>query len=142
MPGVSDNCSNVSVYTEIVTTTEEEVFNQYGLPTGTFVTDTVVVRSIQAGANRFVASIPFGSHMFRYVATDDCGNRTVLYCPFEVIDQIEPVAVCDDQLNVSIGGGNIVPGQPAIARVYAEDVDEGSWDNCGDVSIAIFRDNF
>jgi hypothetical protein len=142
MPGVSDNCSNVTVYTEIVTTTEEEVINQYGLPTGTFVTDTVVVRSIQPGANRFVASIPFGNHMFRYVAEDDCGNETVLYCPFSVIDQIEPVAVCDDQLNVSIGGGNIVPGQPALARVFAEDVDEGSWDNCGDVSIAIFRDNF
>ncbi|WP_170254914.1 hypothetical protein, partial [Phaeodactylibacter luteus] len=56
--------------------------------------------------------------------------------------QIEPVAVCDDQLNVSIGGGNIVPGQPALARVFAEDVDEGSWDNCGPVTIAIFRNNF
>ncbi|WP_421947075.1 SdrD B-like domain-containing protein [Phaeodactylibacter xiamenensis] len=142
MPGVSDNCSNVTVYTEIVTTTEEEVINQYGLPTGQFVTDTVVVRTIQPGANRFVSSIPFGGHFFRYVAEDDCGNETELYCPFSVIDDIEPVAVCDDQLNVSIGGGNIVPGQPALARVFASDVDEGSWDNCGDVSIAIFRNNF
>jgi hypothetical protein len=142
MPGVSDNCSNVTVYTEIVTTTEEEVINQYGLPTGQFVIDTVVVRTIQPGANRFVSSIPFGDHFFRYVAEDDCGNETELYCPFSVIDQIEPVAVCDDQLNVSIGGGNIVPGQPALARVFASDVDEGSWDNCGDVSIAIFRNNF
>ncbi|KGE87643.1 HYR domain-containing protein [Phaeodactylibacter xiamenensis] len=142
MPGVSDNCSNVTVYTEIVTTTEEEVINQYGLPTGQFVTDTVVVRTIQPGANRFVSSIPFGDHFFRYVAEDDCGNETELYCPFSVIDEIEPVAVCDDQLNVSIGGGNIVPGQPALARVFASDVDEGSWDNCGDVSIAIFRNNF
>ncbi|WP_425421172.1 GEVED domain-containing protein [Phaeodactylibacter xiamenensis] len=142
MPSVSDNCSNVTVYTEIVTTTEEEVINQYGLPTGQFVTDTVVVRTIQPGANRFVSSIPFGGHFFRYVAEDDCGNETELYCPFSVIDEIEPVAVCDDQLNVSIGGGNIVPGQPALARVFASDVDEGSWDNCGDVSIAIFRNNF
>ncbi|WP_421948613.1 SdrD B-like domain-containing protein [Phaeodactylibacter xiamenensis] len=142
MPSVSDNCSNVTVYTEIVTTTEEEVINQYGLPTGQFVIDTVVVRTIQPGANRFVSSIPFGDHFFRYVAEDDCGNETELYCPFSVIDQIEPVAVCDDQLNVSIGGGNIVPGQPALARVFASDVDEGSWDNCGDVSIAIFRNNF
>jgi hypothetical protein len=142
MPSVSDNCSNVTVYTEIVTTTEEEVINQYGLPTGQFVTDTVVVRTIQPGANRFVSSIPFGDHFFRYVAEDDCGNETELYCPFSVTDEIEPVAVCDDQLNVSIGGGNIVPGQPALARVFASDVDEGSWDNCGDVSIAIFRNNF
>ncbi|NRA50400.1 MAG: hypothetical protein HRU12_14810, partial [Phaeodactylibacter sp.] len=142
MPGVSDNCSNVTVYTEIVTTTQEEVFNQYGIPTGAFVTDTIVVRSIQPGDNRFVASIPFGDHMFRYVATDDCGNESVQYCPFSVIDEIEPVAVCDDQMNISIGGGNVMPGQPAIARIYAEDVDEGSWDNCGAVSIEVFRNNF
>ncbi|TXB61802.1 T9SS type A sorting domain-containing protein, partial [Phaeodactylibacter luteus] len=142
MPTVSDNCSGVAVLTQIVTVTEEEIYNQYGLPTGQLAYDTVVVRTIQPGASRFVSGIPFGQHFFRYIASDDCGNATTLYCPFEVVDNIEPVAVCDDQLNVSIGGGNIMPGQPAAARVFAEDVDEGSWDNCGPVDVAIFRDNF
>ncbi|WP_170254897.1 hypothetical protein, partial [Phaeodactylibacter luteus] len=82
MPGVSDNCSSATVYTEIVTTTEEEELNQYGLPTGNIIIDTVVVRQIPANASRFVAGIPFGSHMFRYVATDECGNTSELYCAF------------------------------------------------------------
>lgn len=138
---ISDNCSGVSVYTEIVTEVEDSIFNQYGLFAGIEI-DTVVVRTIAPGASRFVGSIPFGSHYFRYVAEDDCGNATELYCPFEVVDQIEPIAICDDQLNVSIGGGNIVPGQPAGARIFAHDVDEGSWDNCGDVTIQVFRNNF
>ncbi len=137
----SDNCSSVSVYTEIVTEVEDSLFNQYGLFAGIEV-DTVVVRTIQPGASRFVAGIPFGSHYFRYVASDDCGNETELYCPFEVIDQIEPIAICDDQLNVSIGGGNIVPGQPAGARIFVNDIDEGSWDNCGEVTLQVFRNNF
>ncbi|MEQ8703911.1 MAG: T9SS type A sorting domain-containing protein [Phaeodactylibacter sp.] len=138
---ISDNCSEVSIYTEIVTEVEDSIFNQYGLFAGIEI-DTVVVRTIQPGASRFVGSIPFGSHYFRYVAEDDCGNETELYCPFEVVDQIEPIAICDDQLNVSIGGGNIMPGQPAGARIFAHDVDEGSWDNCGDVTIQVFRNNF
>ena len=137
----SDNCSSVSVYTEIVTEVTDSLFNQYGLFAGIEI-DTVVVRTIQPGASRFVAGIPFGSHYFRYVASDDCGNQTELYCPFEVIDQIEPIAICDDQLNVSIGGGNIVPGQPAGARIFVDDIDEGSWDNCGEVTLQVFRNNF
>lgn len=138
---ISDNCSGVSIYTEIVTEEEDSIFNQYGLFVGIEI-DTVVVRTIQAGANRFVGSVPFGSHYFRFVGTDDCGNATELYCPFEIIDQIEPIAICDDQLNVSIGGGNIMPGQPAGARIFAHDVDEGSWDNCGEVTLQVFRNNF
>ncbi|NRA47649.1 MAG: T9SS type A sorting domain-containing protein, partial [Phaeodactylibacter sp.] len=138
---VSDNCSDVSVYTEIVTEVEDSLFNQFGLFAGIEI-DTVVVRTIAPGASRFVGGIPFGSHYFRYVASDDCGNETTLYCPFEVIDLIEPIAICDDQLNVSIGGGNVMPGQPAGARIFAHDVDEGSWDNCGEVTIQVFRNNF
>jgi hypothetical protein len=138
---ISDNCSEVSVYTEIVTEVEDSIFNHFGLFTGIEV-DTVVVRTIAPGASRFVGSIPFGNHYFRYVASDDCGSETELYCPFEVTDQMAPVAICDDQLNVSIGGGNIMPGQPAGARIFAHDVDEGSWDNCGSVTLQVFRNNF
>jgi hypothetical protein len=50
-------------------------------------------------------------------------------------DQIEPVAVCDDQLNISIGGGD-------FARVFAADIDEGSWDNCEIDRIEVRRNKF
>ncbi|WP_170254940.1 hypothetical protein, partial [Phaeodactylibacter luteus] len=39
--------------------------------------------------------------------------------------------------------GNIINGQsqPAIGRVFVADVNEGSWDNCGPVTMTISRDN-
>ena len=58
-----------------------------------------------------------------------------MYCPFSVEDQIEPTAVCDDDLHVSIAGND-------YARIYAEDIDEGSWDNCGIASIEVRRNLF
>ena len=40
-----------------------------------------------------------------------------------VEDQIEPIAVCDDDLHISVGGDG-------IGYITDADVDEGSWDNC------------
>jgi hypothetical protein len=135
LPEVTDNCSGWTVHTEIVTEVEVELFDQYGLPAGTRI-DTVVVRTIPANApTRNVGGIPAGSHYFRYTVTDDCGNTTVRYCPFEVLDLIAPTAVCEDQLNVSIGGGG-------FARILAEDIDGGSWDNCAIDRIEVRRNLF
>jgi hypothetical protein len=136
LPTVSDNCSSTTVaLTEIVTEVEVELFNQYGLPAGTRI-DTVVVRTIPANApTRNVSGIPVGDHYFRYTVVDDCGNTTVKYCPFSVRDLIEPVAVCEDQLNVSVGGGD-------WARVLATAIDGGSWDNCEIDRIEVRRNKF
>ena len=135
LPTVTDNCSGWEVYSEIVTTVEVDVTNQYGQVTGTAL-DTITVRVVEWDApTRFVSGIPAGNHMFYYVVEDDCGNKTTVYCPFSVRDQIEPVAVCDDQLNISIGGGD-------FARVFAEDIDEGSWDNCEIDRIEVRRNKF
>lgn len=140
LPVVTDNCSAWEVYTEIVTDIQVETFNQYGISTG-FVTETIVVREIPWNApTRNVSGIPVGNHRFRYVVEDDCGNETILECPFIVEDGIEPVAVCDDDLNISIGGSDGI--NPAIARVFAEDIDEGSWDNCEIDRIEVRRNKF
>jgi hypothetical protein len=85
--------------------------------------------------NTFRVGIPLGNHFFYYEVEDDCGNKTTVYCDFSVRDQIEPVAVCDDQLNISIGGGD-------FARVFAADIDEGSWDNCEIDRIEVRRNKF
>ena len=135
LPTVTDNCSGWEVYTEIVTTVEVDVTNQYGQVTGTAL-DTIIVRIIEAdAASRFVSGIPTGNHMFYYVVEDDCGNKTAIYCPFSVTDQVEPTAVCDDDLHVSIGG-------ESYARLYAADIDEGSWDNCEIDRIEVRRNKF
>ena len=117
MPEVEDNCSSWEVLTEII-----EGGDTYGS----------VVATIAPGASRYVSGIPLGCHLIKYIVTDDCGNTTVQYCEFFVEDQVEPIAVCDDDLNVSIGG-------QGLARVKASDIDEGSSDNCGPIRIEVRR---
>ncbi|MEZ4992307.1 MAG: GEVED domain-containing protein [Saprospiraceae bacterium] len=113
MPEVSDACSSWSVLTEILTEGE-------------------VVAVIPVGASRYVSGIPVGCHEIRYIVTDDCGNKTVEHCPFQVLDQVAPIAVCDDDLNISLGG-------QSFARVTAEDIDEGSSDNCKSIYLEVRR---
>ncbi|MCB9289979.1 MAG: T9SS type A sorting domain-containing protein [Lewinellaceae bacterium] len=144
---VTDNCSGWSYTTEIVTEVEVEVTNQYGQVTGTRI-DTVVVRTnamITQRADRLVTGIPQGNHYFRYTVEDDCGNKVVEYCPFSVKDLIEPTAICDDELIISIGGGDdsyagVLPN--VRARVYAEAINENATDNCGVDRIEVRRDHF
>jgi hypothetical protein len=84
LPTVTDNCSGWEVYTEIRTTVEVDVTNQYGQVTGTAL-DTVTVRVVEWDApTRFVSGIPLGNHFFYYVVEDDCGNKTTVYCDFSV----------------------------------------------------------
>lgn len=134
LPDVTDNCSsgNFDILTQIVTDIEVDSLDVFGQPTGVTTTETIIVATIGPNDNRFVTGIPVGDHRFRYTVEDGCGNAAVVECPFRVRDRIEPVAVCDDDLNISIGGGG-------IARVYAEDIDEGSWDNCDDIVLEVRR---
>ncbi len=72
------------------------------------------------GPHRFV---PVGTHTITYMALDACGNTQMCTMQLEVVDGEEPTAVCDDQLQVSLTTGG-------VAFLYAEDLDEGSYDNC------------
>jgi hypothetical protein len=116
LPVVEDDCSSWKVTTEILA--------------GSY--DGPIVATILPGKSRFVSGIPVGCHVFRYTVVDDCGNKTVKYCPFLVEDQIAPIAVCDDDLHISLGG-------EGYARVEAGDIDEGSSDNCGPIRIEVRR---
>lgn len=106
LPEVTDDCSNWSVLTQII----EE-------------TGAIIGTIAENAPSRTISGIPVGCHRFRYTVTDDCGNATVLECPFCINDWVEPVAVCDDQLQVTLGDNG-------VGRLLAEDVDEGSTDNC------------
>lgn len=116
MPVVEDECSDWTVLSEILEGGHEGP----------------VVATILHGSSRYVSNIPLGCHVIRYTVVDDCGNRTIKYCPFQVEDQVAPVAVCDDDLNISIGG-------TGYARVEAEDINEGSNDNCGPIRVEVRR---
>lgn len=107
MPQITDNCSENW-------TVEVTILDNQGNKMATLPTET---DSYQ------VSRLPIGTYTLRYIVTDECENETVQDCEFVVVDGIDPVAVCTDALHVSIGGDG-------VAQIMAEDVDEGSWDNC------------
>ena len=113
----------------------------HGIPTG----ETELVKfsgaAIDASSTPIMVSgVPKGKHYFKYIVDDLCGNVGESdLCPFYVIDEIEPVAVCDDQLNVSVGSGSGADSGYGYSRVYAYDIDEGSWDNCSPVALVTRR---
>lgn len=130
MPEVSDNCSNTTVVSEIIQRTEVVVITPTG-PQNQIKTE--VIATIPANAqSRLVSGIPVGCYTIKYTVRDDCGNVTEIECPICVVDTVQPVAVCDDNLIVSLGGGG-------VGSVYAVDVDEGSRDNCGVAKIDVRR---
>ncbi|MEL6968669.1 MAG: SdrD B-like domain-containing protein [Bacteroidota bacterium] len=93
-----------------------------------------------SGTTGQVFSVPPGSYFLEYCATDDCGNETCETMPIIVRDEIAPSVICDDQLNVQIGGGDIANDLFGIARVLASVVDEGSVDNCSaELDLAVRR---
>lgn len=107
---------------------------------------------IGESSNGYLAKVPVGVYDIYYRVKDECGRLheagpievNGVFEPnedqafrLEVRDDVEPVAICDDALNVSLGGTNTAEG--GLARLKAVDVDEGSWDNCSPVTLSIRR---
>lgn len=75
-----------------------------------------------------------GPHSVTYIATDGCGNNDTCSFNITVVDNMPPIAVCDEFTSVSLG----VNG---TARVFATSFDDGSHDNCNDVFFKVRRMN-
>ncbi len=131
LPTVTDNCGTWEVLTEIVTDSEVAVTDEYGEVVDTQIVTNVLV-TLQPGMPRTVSQIPTGTHRFRYTVTDDCGNASITECDFRVVDNIEPVAECADLFNLSVS-------DDGLGRLFAVDLDEGSYDACGPVRLEIRR---
>jgi hypothetical protein len=95
-----------------------------------------------SGTTGQVFTVPPGSYQLEYCATDECNNEVCQTMPIIVRDEIAPSVICDDQLNVQIGGGNSASGFYGIARVFATSVDEGSVDNCSSILELKVRRNY
>ncbi len=68
--------------------------------------------------------------------TDDCGNYVLRTFKIHVIDMVPPVAVTKQDIVVSLSNGGNTDGS---AKLYVNQFDNGSFDNCSDVFIELRR---
>lgn len=135
LPVVTDVCSDWRVQTQIAEVVNDSSFNAQGQLLNVN-PDTVVVRTINWNApNRRVTGLPVGDYLLRYLVTDDCGNSTLSFYPLQIRDRVTPVAVCDNSPVISLSGDD-------FGRIFADALDNGSWDNCGVERLEIRRNLF
>ena len=79
-------------------------------------------------------SYGLGNHTVTFVATDACGNISSCDYTFTVEDTAPPIAVCDQHTVASIGSDG-------IAVIDALTFDDGSYDNCSDLTIDVRKLN-
>jgi hypothetical protein len=127
---LTDNCSDgIELKADIYPNKDTN-----GAPIGTFILD------LNDGDAEVAGPIPAGEHIIRYIYTDDCGNSSFTDLHFEVVDRTAPVAICEDGLNVSLTSGGTTAGPSTGVVVLTPDmVDNGSYDDCGDVTLKIGR---
>ncbi len=106
---IKDNCSGKTTSKAILTSLEG---------------DTLALKAILGDEIIFEDLTP-GEYRLTYLVTDDCLNESRKTLALFVRDLITPVAICNDEFNISIGGDG-------VGRLTSEDVSEGSWDACTD----------
>ncbi|MFQ5445680.1 MAG: HYR domain-containing protein, partial [Saprospiraceae bacterium] len=99
LPVVSDNCTGVAEV-HILTSVGEAI-------------DGVIPEP----------GLPLGVHTVSIWAADNCGNTSQTEITVTVVDDIAPVAVCDEITDVNLSSDG-------VAEVFAETFDDGSYDNC------------
>ncbi|MEZ4987189.1 MAG: hypothetical protein R2795_19465 [Saprospiraceae bacterium] len=106
-PQVEDACaSGWTVYTELVSL------------------NGAVLYTLEPTDVRAIPDVPPGDYYLRYFVTDACGNEAEsIDCRIRVQDADPPVAICVSGLDVSLGAFG-------VSRLYAEAVDNGSYDDC------------
>ncbi|MEM6964337.1 MAG: HYR domain-containing protein, partial [Bacteroidota bacterium] len=105
----TDNCSNVDLPVVLTASAGSLTYNS-------FTEEWTLV------------GLPLGTSTVTYTATDDCGNESTCTQEITVVDNIAPIAICDEFTVVGLGSDG-------EALIEAITFDDGSTDNCGIVSI-------
>ncbi len=64
-----------------------------------------------------------GTYSITYQATDECGNTSEFSVDITVVDDVAPVAICDEITDVTLSSDG-------LAEISADVLDDGSHDNC------------
>lgn len=84
------------------------------------------------GGNGGLMTLAVGVNEITYTAIDECGNTTKMSYFITVKDDTDPVAICDQHTTVSIKDNG-------YTEVTASAVDDGSFDECGAVTLKLQR---
>ncbi|MDF1698013.1 MAG: hypothetical protein P1U56_19355, partial [Saprospiraceae bacterium] len=76
--------------------------------------------------------LPVGTNALTYRVYDGCDNRTDCTFNITVQDDADPIAICDQFTTIGIGLDN-------LTKVSAESIDDGSFDECGEVDLSVAR---
>jgi hypothetical protein len=107
IPNIYDNCSSVVTFIN--------VFNAV----------TNVEQPVQKiGTKFYIQKLPLKLYKVVITAVDKCNNKSTCIYFVKAHDDKNPYVVCDQHTKVSIGSNG-------VARLNAESVDDGSFDNCG-----------
>jgi len=118
----TDNCSGVAGYV-----TELWTRDATGAPA--FQIGTI------AGNGGYFDNVPMfenglpARYIVRYYAVDACDNQAFVDMNIRLRDKVPPVAVCDEITEVSITNNGQGTGS-SCSTLYAQDLDDGSHDNC------------
>lgn len=116
---ITDGCSQLMTVTAFVLIEGDE----------DNMTGAIDVNAANA-TDRLTPFLPLGEHIIRYVAEDECGNISTSDLDIVIEDGSGPVVIVEDALNVALSNSG-------FAVVQATDLDEGSYDDCTDITLEI-----
>ncbi len=77
------------------------------------------------GFNPFsTTNLPADNYTFRYIVSDECDNSSNCDFGIQIVDNAEPIAVCDQFTVVSLD-------EEGWGRIFGPSLDDGSFDQCG-----------
>ena len=119
----------------------EHLFDDCDNITNYSVTNSLGYQMSGNSQNGYVAhNVPVGQHTFRYVAVDCCNNRTHVNVNITVTDHTPPVAITREIIVTNLTNiGNPNSPDSGISKIFARNVDNGSYDGCGPITIQIRR---
>ncbi len=89
-----------------------------------FITDNVTPSTtLNLTQNYTISGLPVGRTWLKYTIFDQCGNSTEAFTEVDVVDQVAPNPVCDENTVVTLNTSG-------WAHIFAETFDDGSHDNC------------
>lgn len=98
----------------------------------TFTVSTVINGFVYSvPSNGGILTVPLGTHVFTYKATDDCGNSNTCSFTFTVMDKVPPVVACETFHTVALASDTTL--------VEAITFDDGSYDACSSISFQVRR---